>query len=109
MKFYPATFNVRGLSKDIKQDELKQDMELYSIDICSLQETKIKEDKDIKVGNHRLITFAAECEHYGTGFMLSPKWADKIHGGGGIIFSLCINVLNTVIKVIFVTSQINIL
>ena len=76
--FSLATFNVRGLSKENKQNQLARDIEKYNVDICCLQEVKIKEVVDKNVGNCRLITVGAEMKDYGNGFMISSKWKDAI-------------------------------
>ena len=51
-----GTFNVRGLVKEEKQELLAQDIDNYKIDVCSLQETKIKDGRDITIGEkqHKL-------------------------------------------------------
>ena len=41
MKELTGTFNVRGLTKDTKNDQLASDIDKYKIDICCLQECKI--------------------------------------------------------------------
>ena len=46
------------------------------MDICC---TKVKEAKDIDVNNHRIILMASECQHYGNGFIVSPKWKNNIY------------------------------
>ena len=45
-----GTFNVRGLAKEEKQERLAQDIDNYKIDVCCLQETKIKDGRDITIG-----------------------------------------------------------
>ena len=55
--FNISTFNVRGLKKEVKQNQLDDDMIRYGIDILCIQETKIKEGIDINLKNSRLITF----------------------------------------------------
>ena len=51
-----GTFNVRGLVKEEKQELLAQDIDNYKIDVCCLQETKIKDGRDITIGEkqHKL-------------------------------------------------------
>ena len=54
-----ATFNVLGISKVVKQEQLSRDLKKYKVDICAIQESKIKEGTDTIVGkdNARLVTF----------------------------------------------------
>ena len=53
-------------------------VEKYKIDICCLQETKITENRDINKKDYRLIILQSNCRHYGNGFLISPKWKDRI-------------------------------
>ena len=76
--FSVGTFNVRGLSDDQKKENLVKDMKKYNIDICCLQETKIKEGSDKMINGYRLITVSADIRHYGTGFIIADKWIDNI-------------------------------
>ena len=39
--FKLGTFNVRGLTKDVKQKQLSTDMTKYGLDVACIQETKI--------------------------------------------------------------------
>ena len=55
------------------------DMVKYGIDVCCLQETKVKLGIDKQVNKHRLISLKTEKQHYGNGFMISPKWINNIH------------------------------
>ena len=79
-QFNIATFNVRGLTKQYKQESLSRDMNKYKIDICCLQECKIteKSDKNLENGN-RLILMGAENINYGNGFLVSKKWKESVH------------------------------
>lgn len=76
--FNTGTFNVRGLTDEFKQEQLVHDVKKYKIDICCLQETKITENRDINIKDYRLITLQSNCRHYGNGFLISPKWKDRI-------------------------------
>ena len=78
-KFSIGTFNVRGLTSDIKKELLNQDIEKLSVDICCLQETKIKKGIDINIKNNRLICFPSEKSHYGNGFLIKSIWKENIH------------------------------
>ena len=76
--FNIGTFNVRGLTDEFKQEQLVHDVEKYKLDICCLQETKITENRDINIKDYRLITLQSNSRHYGNGFLISPKWKDRI-------------------------------
>ena len=78
-KFSLGSFNVRGLTKQYKQEQLAHDMINYKLDICCLQETKITNGMDININDHRLICIPTDCRHYGNGFIVSPKWKHNIH------------------------------
>ena len=43
------------------------------VDLCCLQETKIKEGCDSRVKKNRLICLPTENENYGMGFIISKK------------------------------------
>ena len=77
--FSLGTFNVRGLTQEYKQQQLSKDMARYRVDVCCLQETKIKDGIDTMVGNHRLITLPTFSKFYGNGFMISPRYAKHVH------------------------------
>ena len=53
-------------------------MKNYNIDICCLQETKIREGSDKMINRCRLITLPADIQYYGTGFIISSKWKDRV-------------------------------
>ena len=80
MKLSVATFNVRGLTQKIKQQQLTRDVDRYKIDILSIQETKIRENVDKNINGHRLICFetGANVSH-GNGFMVSKKLSDQVN------------------------------
>lgn len=73
LKLDLGSFNVRGLSSSTKQQCLAADSSNYHCDIICLQETKIQDTLDTKVGNHRILTFNPTCRHYGLGFTISPE------------------------------------
>ena len=79
MHFNIATFNIRGLNDQQKQNDLSQDVDKFEIDVVALQETKMKEGCDRNLGQHRLILHSTENPNYGTGFMISPKWAKSVY------------------------------
>ena len=74
-----GTFNVRGLTKNAKMEQLSRDLERYGVDICALQETKIKSGIDTSVNNFRLISLPTNQIAYGNGFMISPRISNHIH------------------------------
>jgi exonuclease III len=78
-RFKLATFNTRGLTKQVKQDQLSRDMKRYGVDIACLQETKVTEQMDQDVNNYRLICTETNSRHYGNGFIVSPRWKHHIH------------------------------
>ncbi|XP_065186017.1 craniofacial development protein 2-like [Sycon ciliatum] len=71
-----ATFNVRGLSSNFKQEQ--RDLTHYRIDFCGLQELKIVDDIDKRIGvqkEYRLIGFGQETgRHGGIGFAVSNNF-----------------------------------
>jgi exonuclease III len=78
-KFCVGTFNIRGLVDDTKKEQLVRDVNKYGVDICALQETKIKDAGEYCINGSTLITFESKSKHYGNGFVVSPKLKDKIH------------------------------
>ena len=66
------SFNLRGLSSELKKTNLFFDVVNYKLDIVALQETKIQ-SVDRKFGKHRLFTFDSVNTHYGLGFIVSDK------------------------------------
>ena len=60
--FKLGTFNVRGLSKDVKQTQLSNDMTKYKMDVMCIQETKMKELINKDIGKNRLLCTEAETE-----------------------------------------------
>ena len=76
-----GTFNVRGLAKVEKQELLTQDIDNYKIDVCCLQETKIKDGRHITIGEkqHKLVALPSDNRYYGNGFAISNNWKNNIH------------------------------
>ena len=94
--FSLGTFNVRGLCDDLKKESLASDLEKYRLDICCLQETKIKEGLDITTENgHRLICLESEQKCYGNGFIVDKKWVSSIHRYWRVNDRIAILQLNT--------------
>ena len=77
--FKLGTFNVRGLSSEIKKNQLSKDIKRYGVDICCLQETKIRAGIDTLVRKDRLICLPSDVKQYGLGFMISNRLADCIY------------------------------
>ena len=61
--FTLGTFNVRGLTKVYKQQQLSRDINKYKVDICCLQETKVTEQSDTDISNNRLILLKSDNEY----------------------------------------------
>ena len=74
-----GSFNVRGLTKDLKKDQLPLDLANHKVDICGLRETKIKNGVDQNIKNYRLISEPSACQYYGNGFMISLEMIQYIH------------------------------
>ena len=53
-------------------------MEILCVDVCCLQETKIKKGVDSSISNNRLIFFPTEKPHYGNGFLIKSIWKGNI-------------------------------
>ena len=78
--FKLGTFNVRGLTKDVKQGQLSNDMSKYKLDVLCIQETKMKDLINIDIdGGNRLICLESKSGHYGNGFMVAKKWKNNIY------------------------------
>ena len=67
-----ATLNVRGITSELKKNNLIEDARRYKCDIITIQETK-SEKVDRTINGYKLITFDTKCKHYGLGFVLSPR------------------------------------
>ena len=78
-RFRLATFNVRGLTQQVKQEQLSRDMKKYKIDVACIQETKIKESMDKDISGYRIMCTETTSQHYGNGFIVSPRWKKHIH------------------------------
>ena len=91
------TFNVRGLAKEEKQELLAQDIDNYKIDVCCLQETKIKDGRDITIGEkqHKLIALPSDNRHYGNGFAVSNNWKNNTHRHWKVSDRISVLQLNT--------------
>ena len=76
-----ATFNVRSINDEVKQEQLSKDIVKYRVQICALQECKIKAGIDRRIGEERsrLITFSTKQKAYGNGFIVSADLACRIY------------------------------
>ena len=82
-----ATFNVRGLGTQeyqgynvSKREQLATDCLRYNIDICAIQESKVREPSFNRLySGHRLILFEQlDGRHGGLGFVVSPRIANFV-------------------------------
>ena len=66
-------FSVRGLTKTEKQEQLARDIDRYNLDVCCLQEAKIKDGLDVDIGfkKHKLVSLQLFSLHYGNGFVIN--------------------------------------
>ena len=103
--FNLGSFNVRGLSSDLKKELLSRDLERLKIDVCCLQETKIRNGEDINIRNDRLICFTSDCQYYGNGFLISSKWRENIFKCWRVSDRIC--VLQLKLKPDEYTSELN--
>ena len=74
-----ATFNLRGLTKPQKQQELIRDVTRYRNDVCAIQEAKVQQLSDISLDNHKVIFFETKSPHYSNGFIVSPQLKNNVH------------------------------
>ena len=73
-----ATFNVRGLAKPHKQQQLIRNVTRYKIDVCAIQEAKVQQLSDTSLDNHGVIFFETKSPHYGNGFIVSPQLKNNV-------------------------------
>ena len=73
-----GTFNVRGMINSQKQRQLKRDMDKYGVDVCTLQETKIKNGLMKKVYTSNFMSFKSNQKAYGNGFIVSARFVNRI-------------------------------
>ena len=90
MKFNLGTFNVRGLTSEIKKEQLCTDIESYHLDLVCLQETKIANGADMTIKQHRLLCFESNSRHYGCGFLISKEWTNSIHRAWKVHDRICV-------------------
>lgn len=72
--FSIGSFNVRGLTKNFKQQQLARDAKRYGVDLVCLQELKIKHG-DVKSidNNYNLVALPTTQKAYGNGFLISKN------------------------------------
>ena len=71
-----ASWNVHGLTKDLKKEQLVMDAKRYGFDFVALQETKCQDYAEIDLMNYSLILFEQlpqGCYHHGLGFLISSE------------------------------------
>lgn len=76
MKF--GSFNVRGLTSNLKQCHLAKDMARYELDILCLQETKVTKGSTFVRGDSTFILLDSSSPHYGNGFVVSNRLSQNI-------------------------------
>lgn len=77
--FIFGTFNVRGLTSQLKKQALAQDLQKHQIDICAIQETKDVKGMDVFCDKTRFICFQTEVSARGLGFGISRRVAPFLH------------------------------
>ena len=85
-----CSFNVRGINSDIEKDNLVSDLIKYKADVICLQETKLANGVDVNIRGQRLLCFKSDSRHYGSGFLLSKLWSDKIHRTWKVTDKICV-------------------
>ncbi|KAL5266327.1 hypothetical protein ACHWQZ_G003674 [Mnemiopsis leidyi] len=70
-----VTWNVHGLTQDVKRTLLANDAARYGMEVVCLQETKCTKSEDLILHNgYKLILIEQKLgRHYGLGFVISPK------------------------------------
>ena len=74
-----AIFNLHGLTKPDKQQQLIGDVTRYRTDVCAIQERKVQQLSDTSLDNQRVIFFETKSAHYGNGFIVSPQLKNNVH------------------------------
>ena len=95
MNFNVCSFNVRGINSDIEKDNLVIDLIKYKADVICLQETKLANGVDVNIRGQRLLCLKSDSRHYGSGFLLSKLWSDKIHRTWKVTDRICVLQLKT--------------
>ena len=97
-EFRVATFNVRGLNDENKRNSLRKDIDRYGVDVCCLQETKLKAGIEESIDGVELCSFPTTQEAYGLGFIVSKKWSSRIYKKWKISDRIAVIQLNPIIK-----------
>ena len=71
---------------------------MYSVDVCCLQETKIKDVNNYGINGSTVIAFHSDNKHYGNGFVIVKKQKNSIHKYWWIVVSDGIYVLQLQLK-----------
>ena len=74
-----ATFSVRGLSDKVKQFNLSKELRSYKVDVCCIQETKIKQGCNETSNDYCLICLKTNQKDYGNGYLLHGSLASYIY------------------------------
>ena len=72
-----GTFNVRGLTSNIKKQQVVDDLRRYRVGICCLQETKIVDGTDETLNGYRIICLPTTCRNYGLGFAIHKSLSKR--------------------------------
>ena len=82
-------------AKEYKQEQLTLDIKKYNVDICCLQETKIKKDEQTEIDGSRIINFNTNVKDYGNGFVITKKWKESIYKYWKVSDRICVLQLKT--------------
>jgi len=63
-----GTLNCRSIASELKKHAIDKDMLDYNLDVCCLQETKIKQRSIACFENCKLLLMNSTNVHYGMGF-----------------------------------------
>ena len=88
--FCVGSLTVRGLTEHHKKEELVRDTNRYNVDICCLQENKIKDASSYGVNGSTIITFHSDNKHYVNGFVKAKKWKNLIHKYWKVSDRICV-------------------
>ena len=74
-----ATFNVRGIANENSRADLASDINRYGVDVCCLQETKVKKGCSEEYHNCKVECYKTTEDAYRLGFVINNKWSSNIH------------------------------
>ena len=66
---------------------------MYSVDVCCLQETKIKDLNNYGINGSTVIAFHSDNKHYGNGFVIVKKQKNSIHKYWKVSDRICVLLL----------------